>query len=79
MEINLGVILQAVATALLIGALQQLADFRRKVQSWQDRMDVAMFGPDGRNGVYGSVKDHELRLRRLEVPTEGRGVTLHEL
>lgn len=68
MQIEPATVIQTVVALLLVGALQSMNDFKKKVQSWQDRMDVAMFGPNGKNGVYGTVGDHEQRLRALEAP-----------
>jgi hypothetical protein len=66
MQLDPSNILQTVIALLLVGQWNATSTFKREVRRWQDRMDVALFGPDGNNGLNGTVKDHEQRLRAIE-------------
>lgn len=76
-EINLSAILQGVTVALLVwfwnsvhGIKEQLTTLTKETKEWQAKVDVALFGATGDNGMYGTVKDHETRLRLLEQKVE---------
>ena len=56
----------AVAGFLLAGAWKEFHSFKREVQQWQSKIDTVLFGAEGGNGLNGTAKDHETRLRMLE-------------
>lgn len=66
MDASLSNIALAVAGFLLAAAWRELHHFKREVQRWQGRIDVVLFGPNGDNGLNGTSRDHETRIRRLE-------------
>jgi hypothetical protein len=45
---------------------REIYSFKREVLRWQAKIDTTLFGPEGQNGMHGTVKDHELRIRLLE-------------
>jgi hypothetical protein len=66
MQLDASNILQTVIALLLAGQWNATATFKREVRRWQDRVDVTLFGPGGDNGLNGTMKDHEQRLRAIE-------------
>lgn len=56
----------SVAGFLLAGAWREFHRFKRDVEQWQSKIDVVLFGPQGDNGLNGTSKDHESRLRLVE-------------
>jgi hypothetical protein len=56
----------AFAGMVLAGFWREIHAFKRQIEKWQARIDTVLFGPDGGNGLHGTTKDHEQRLRRLE-------------
>lgn len=56
----------AVAGFILAGAWREFHQFKREIQGWQARIDTVLFGADGSNGLNGTSKDHEQRIRLLE-------------
>lgn len=76
-SLNLSGVLQALTVALLLwffrafDALRdQLTQLTKETKEWQARVNVALFGATGDNGLHGTVKDHEARIRSLEQTTE---------
>lgn len=72
-DINLGSILQGLTLAILVWfwnafhqIKDQLTDLSSTTKEWQAKIDVALFGAKGDNGIHGTVKDHEQRLRHVE-------------
>ena len=51
---------------VLAGFWREVHHFRTATQKWQSKIDVTLFGPEGSNGLNGTIKDHETRLRALE-------------
>lgn len=45
---------------------REIHAFKRSVEKWQSRIDTTLFGPEGNNGLNGTSKDHEVRIRVLE-------------
>lgn len=45
---------------------REMYSFKREIQRWQAKIDTTLFGPEGANGLNGSLKDHESRIRLLE-------------
>lgn len=71
--IDLGAIFQGLTLAFLIwfwNAFNQVRDklneLTQETKEWQAKIDVVVFGATGSNGLNGTVKDHEVRLRLLE-------------
>jgi hypothetical protein len=56
----------AFAGFVLAGFWREIHLFKRDVGKWQARIDTALFGATGDNGLHGTSKDHETRLRALE-------------
>jgi hypothetical protein len=72
-NLDLNGVLQTVTVALLLsffGSVNKLRDqltrLTKETKEWQAKVDVALFGATGDNGLHGTVKDHEARLRSLE-------------
>ncbi len=63
---EIGTITLGIAAFLLAGAWRELHAFKREIQQWQSKIDTVLFGPEGNNGLNGTMKDHEQRLRVLE-------------
>jgi hypothetical protein len=51
---------------VLAGFWREIHLFKRDVGKWQTRIDTALFGATGDNGLHGTSKDHEQRIRLLE-------------
>jgi hypothetical protein len=51
---------------VLAGFWREINVFKREVLKWQSKIDTTLFGATGDNGINGTVKDHEKRIRRLE-------------
>lgn len=51
---------------VLAGFWREIHAFKRSVESWQSKIDVTLFGATGDNGLNGTSKDHEQRIRSLE-------------
>lgn len=69
--------LQALTAFLLIWfwtAFHQIKDklteLTKETKEWQAKIDVVVFGATGNNGLHGTSKDHETRLRLLEQSIE---------
>ena len=56
----------AFAGFVLAGAWREFHHFKREIQKWQAKIDTALFGVTGGNGLNGISKDHETRIRQLE-------------
>jgi len=65
-NLEIGTIGLGIAGFLLAGAWREFHHFKREVQKWQSKIDVVLFGPEGNNGMNGTSKDHEQRIRLLE-------------
>lgn len=72
-RIDLSSIMQGLTLGILLWFWNQfhqikdrLAELTRETKEWQAKVDVAMFGVTGTNGMHGMSKDHEVRLRLLE-------------
>jgi hypothetical protein len=39
---------------------------RDDIKVWQSKINTTLFGPNGDNGLNGTSKDHEHRLRHIE-------------
>lgn len=55
-----------VAALALTGFWREMHSLKREITSWRATIDTTLFGPHGENGLYGTVRDHEQRLRRVE-------------
>lgn len=51
---------------ILAGFWREIHNFKREVLRWQSKIDTTLFGATGDNGLNGTTKDHEQRLRVLE-------------
>jgi hypothetical protein len=51
---------------VLAGFWREIHMFKRDVGKWQAKIDVVLFGATGSNGINGTTKDHEQRIRQLE-------------
>lgn len=49
---------------------REIHAFKRSVEKWQSKIDTTLFGPQGDNGLNGTSKDHETRIRVLESKVE---------
>lgn len=49
---------------------REIHSFKRQVERWQSKIDTTLFGPEGNNGLNGTTKDHETRIRVLESKVE---------
>ena len=54
------------AAFVLAGFWVEIHGFKREIIKWQSKIDTVLFGPEGNNGLNGTLKDHESRLRQLE-------------
>lgn len=73
LELNVGTLMQGLTLALLVwfwnefhAIKQRLTDFQRESKEWQARIETGLFGATGENGLHGTSKDHETRIRLLE-------------
>lgn len=55
---------------VLAGFWREIHTFKREVTRWQSKIDTTLFGATGDNGLNGTAKDHEARLRALEAHKE---------
>lgn len=51
---------------VLAGFWREIHTFKRHINQWQSKIDTALFGVNGDNGLNGTQKDHEARLRLIE-------------
>lgn len=52
---------------VLLGFWREMNALRKQTLQWQSRIDTTLFGVSGHNGLNGTSKDHEERLRTLEL------------
>lgn len=45
---------------------REIHAFKQSVERWQSKIDTTLFGATGDNGLNGTSKDHETRIRALE-------------
>jgi hypothetical protein len=69
MNIDVAAIALAFAGFVLAGFWREMHKFKREIQQWQSKIDTVLFGPMGDNGLHGTVRDHETRIRMLEHQT----------
>lgn len=72
-SVDMGTILQGLTVAILLWFFTQfhqmkdnLAEFKKETKEWQAKVEVGLFGATGENGLHGTSKDHEQRIRALE-------------
>lgn len=70
---HVGQVLQTLTVAGVIGAWRSVVAFQRRVEEWhhkmerwQTRIDMVIFGADGNNGINGLTKDLAKRVHSLE-------------
>ena len=51
---------------VLAGFWRDTRGLQKEIRSWRAKIDTTLFGPEGSNGLNGTVKDHEQRIRVLE-------------
>jgi hypothetical protein len=54
------------SSIILLAFWRDMNRFKQDTQTWQATIETALFGRDGTNGINGTVKDHEVRIRDLE-------------
>lgn len=52
--------------AVLMGFWKEMNSMRKQMIQWQAKIDTTLFGASGSNGLSGTSKDHEERIRILE-------------
>jgi hypothetical protein len=50
----------------LTGFWREQRALREDMRTWQAKINTTLFGPNGDNGLNGTSKDHETRIRALE-------------
>ena len=51
---------------VLTGFWREQRALREDMRTWQAKINTTLFGPNGDNGLNGTSKDHERRIRTLE-------------
>jgi hypothetical protein len=51
---------------VLIGFWREMHSLKNDIRAWQAKINTTLFGPNADNGLVGTSKDHEHRLRDLE-------------
>jgi len=64
--VDVSTIALSVAGFVLAGAWREFHAFKREIQKWQAKIDTALFGAQGDNGLNGTTRDHEARIRVIE-------------
>ncbi len=55
-----------VTTIALVGFWREQRALRDDIRVWQSKINTTLFGPNGDNGLNGTSKDHETRIRTIE-------------
>lgn len=66
MTVDVSTIALGIAAFVLAGFWREIHGFKREILRWQSKIDTVLFGAEGGNGLNGTAKDHEQRLRVLE-------------
>lgn len=51
---------------VLLGFWREMNSLKKHTLQWQSKIDTTLFGASGNNGLNGTTKDHEERIRSLE-------------